>query len=99
MLEDNGNNTVKQSFERYRDSVISDFIEDLKTNGYPEPTAKQLGEIKEEFEKHRLCYNDNVDLFNKYDEEIFSVACYTNKAGSVCNLTIECYNCGTTITT
>lgn len=82
------------NFEKYINKVIEDFQEDINNcETYPyELTEIEKNIIKEEFEKHRKCF-DNKKEFDDCDEELFVSVIYGDNESA----SIECMNCNTVL--
>lgn len=83
------------SFERYRDSVISDFEADLVMEGLLDRplTDEEKDEIIDEFEAHRKCYENHKEDFDREDLDIIHSTVYGNGE----NVCIECEQCNEVI--
>lgn len=81
-------------FEKYRNSIIEDFVEECKENDLltEEEINKSIDEIIERFEEHRECYKYKLDFDNE-SLEIMGTVVY----GDYSNVAIECNQCNSII--
>lgn len=79
-------------FEKYKNDIIEDFIENLKDCGIINKdkslTTDQIEQIHKEFEKHEDCFNNHKRDFDLDSCDLMGSYIYTNVAVS-----IECNHC------
>lgn len=82
-------------FEKYRDAIIEDFIEDYHNCQIlsRDITEEEMKDIHDRFEEHKECFENNYEEFCSEDAELITTCIY----GDNISTSIECHCCNSVI--